>query len=53
MLIAGEASGDTLAAELVSALRAQFPSSIFHLRHNSSALADRKWLLLGSSWRLT
>ncbi|MGA3285469.1 MAG: lipid-A-disaccharide synthase [Verrucomicrobiota bacterium] len=30
MLIAGEASGDTLAAELVSALRAKIPSSILN-----------------------
>ena len=30
MLIAGEASGDLLAAELVSALREQIPSSILH-----------------------
>ena len=31
MLIAGEASGDLLAAELVSALRAKIPSAISHL----------------------
>ena len=39
MLIAGEASGDLLAAELVVALRAQMPDARI-----SSAPADRKWL---------
>jgi lipid A disaccharide synthetase len=38
MLIAGEASGDLLAAELVAALREKLPSSIL------ASLLRRGWL---------